>query len=90
MESSVLFFVKVAAEAFIFENVIDIAVWLLSRLLFYLTSDTRLHIAHHVVKLVLINARRCEIGTPTADRLVRLGESTPELTCGANIHTPTT
>jgi hypothetical protein len=55
-EPSVLFFVRVAAEAFILDS--DISLFSFPLLIFFdLTSHTGIHVAHHIVKLFFFDAR---------------------------------
>src|SRR4030066_1807249 len=70
-ESSVLFFVRVAAEALTLES--DIGSYLCLSGLVYLTGNARVHVTHHVVVAVSRDARRGQVGTTATDRLVWLG-----------------
>src|SRR3989304_10562678 len=53
----------------------------------YLTGDAWVHIAHHVVELLLKVTGGMNIGAPTADSLVRFSISTAQLTGRTDIHT---
>jgi hypothetical protein len=88
-EPSVLFLVSVAADELTREYVIDIRsfriVTRVLSVLVYFTGDTRLHVAHHVVELLFLNAGRGEIGATATDGFVRLGKSASKLACRAHI-----
>jgi hypothetical protein len=56
IDSSVLFFVKVALEVFILEN--DMYIFSFPLILFYFACHARRHLTHHVMKPFLLEARR--------------------------------
>jgi hypothetical protein len=76
IEPSVLFFVRVAAEALILESDIYFFSFLFS-IFFDFTSHTGFHEAHHIFKTFLLETRRAQVGTPPADGLfwIRVGAS---------------
>ncbi len=78
IESSVRFFVKVAAEAFILENVFVIG---LSSIIGprNFTCNTGLHVTHHIIKLFFFNTGRTKIATTATNRLFGFSVSAPQL-----------
>jgi hypothetical protein len=67
-ESSVLFFVRVAADEFVLDSVVNMVSWSLLYCIqlsswrfswgsLYLTGHTGLHVAHHVLERALLKAR---------------------------------
>jgi hypothetical protein len=87
MEPSVLFFVSVAAEEFIRENLIDMvgSSYLESCFLDF-TCDARRHVAHHILELLLLEARRTEVGAAAADWTLGCREGASKLAGGTDVH----
>ncbi len=90
IEPSVRFFVRVAADAFILESVMDIFFPpLSSSVLLDLTCHAGLHVTHHIIKLFFFDTGRAKISAATADRFVRLVVSAPQGAGRTDIHAAT-
>src|SRR5512136_1392326 len=86
MEPSVLFFVRVAAEALILESDMSFFSFLFS-IFFDFTSHAGLHEAHHIFKAPLLETGRAQVGTPPADGLFRFRKGASQLAGRTDIHT---
>jgi hypothetical protein len=90
-ESTVRFFVRVAAEAFILEKVSDTAFApLVLSIFLYFTGYARIHIAHHIIELFFLDAGRRQICAGPADSLLRLIVCASKLTGRTDVHTTAT
>jgi len=84
IESSVLFFVNVAADALIRDNDIGYAPFPFS-ILFDLTSHAGGHVTHHIFIPFLLETRRAEVSTASADRALPFVIGAAELTGRADV-----
>jgi len=86
-DPSVRFFVRVAAEALVLENVAIIEAGSFTGLpvFGYLAGHTGVHVAHHVIEGVLFDAGRGQVRAAAADGLVWLRVRATQLARRADI-----
>jgi hypothetical protein len=86
IDPSVRFLVRVAADVFTLDS--DIAFSPSQPLAPPdFTGDAGVHVTHHVVELIHIDARGTEIGAAATDRILRIRVGTPEFAGWTYLHT---
>jgi len=88
-EPSVRFFVKVAADEFILDRVMDIKLPPLpTSIILDFTRYTGFHVTHHIIKLFFINTGRGQVCAAPAYGFIRLVVGASESTGRADIDAP--